>query len=478
MDDDSTMSRQRRLLVLSICCMSLLIVGLDNTIVNVALPSIGHDLKAPVSGLQWTIDAYTLVLASFLMLSGSLGDRLGRRRVFQVGLCMFTLGSLLCSLAPSLGCLIAFRAIQGVGGSMLNPVAMSIVRNVFTDPKERAQAIGLWGATVGISLALGPVLGGALVQGVGWRSIFWINIPIGLIAVLLCALFVPESKAPRPRRVDAVGQGLVITMLASLTYAIIEGPGSGWLSAKILGLFGVCLVATAVLIYYERRRLQPLIELHFFRSVPFSGATLIAISAFAGLGGLLFLNTLYLQETRGFSALHAGLYMLPIAGVTLICAPLSGRWVGSRSARLPLLIGGAGIALGSLILTGVGPSTPAWVLLLAYFIFGLGFGTVNPPITDTAVSGMPPAQAGVAAAVASTSRQVGQTLGVAIVGAIAAGGTAGVALGGPHFHPSNAGWWIVVACGAIVFLLGLATTTQRARRSAQLVAGEIAAETG
>ena len=206
--------RRRRLLILAICCLSLLIVGLDNTIVNVALPSIGRDLHATVSGLQWTVSAYTLVIASLLLLAGSTADRYGRRRVFQIGLTLFTLGSLLCSLAPSLGWLIAFRMLQGVGGSMLNPVAMSIIRNTFEDPRERAQAIGLWGATIGVSLALGPVVGGALVESVGWRSIFWINIPVGVAAIALAARFVPESRAERARRFDAVGQLLVFVLLA------------------------------------------------------------------------------------------------------------------------------------------------------------------------------------------------------------------------------------------------------------------------
>jgi EmrB/QacA subfamily drug resistance transporter len=466
------MSRSRRLLVLAICCMSLLIVGLDTTIVNVALPSIQRDLKAPVSGLQWIIDAYTLVIASLLMLSGSIADRVGRRRVFQIGLVLFTLGSGLCSLAPSLGFLIAFRAVQGVGGSMLNPVAMSIIRNVFHDPKERAQAIGMWGATVGLSLALGPIVGGALVQSVSWRAIFWINIPIGLAAVLLTALFVPESRAPKSRRIDPGGQGLVIVLLATLTYAIIEGPSAGWLSAETLGLFAVSALALGALVYYERKRFEPLLEMRFFQSIPFSGATLIAVSAFAALAGLLFINTLFLQETRGLSAFEAGLYMLPIAGMTVICAPLSGRYVGHRGSRLPLAIGGIGIALGAALLTGVSRSTPDWELLLAYLIFGIGFGTVNPPITNTAIDGMPAAQAGVAAAVASTSRQVGSTLGVAIVGAIAAGGTA-AAVTGSHAHgftPGQAGWWIIAGCGAAVLVLGLLTTTRRARESAREVA--------
>src|ERR1019366_2186554 len=229
--ESSEFTRARRRLVLAICCMSLLIVGLDNTIVNVALPSIGRELHTTVTGLQWTVDAYTLVLASLLMLSGSMADRLGRRRVFETGLVLFALASLLCSVAPSLEWLIAFRMLQAVGGSMLNPVAMSIIRNVFTDARERAQAIGMWGATVGISLALGPVVGGALVQSVGWRSIFWINVPVGILALVLAMRFVPESRAPRPRRLDPVGQAFVVVLLASLPYAPIEWAPAGRPSA-------------------------------------------------------------------------------------------------------------------------------------------------------------------------------------------------------------------------------------------------------
>ncbi len=198
-------SRRRRLLILVICCMSLVIVGLDNTIVNVALPSIQRDLHASVSGLQWVVDGYTLVLASLLVLSGSTADRLGRRSTFQAGLATFTIGSLLCSLAPSLGWLVVFRMLQAVGGSMLNPVAMSIIVNTFTDRAERARAIGVWGAAVGVSLALGPVVGGLLIASVGWRGIFWVNIPVGVAAIVLTALFVPESKAAHPRRLDPVG---------------------------------------------------------------------------------------------------------------------------------------------------------------------------------------------------------------------------------------------------------------------------------
>jgi EmrB/QacA subfamily drug resistance transporter len=453
----------RRWLVLGICCMSLLIVSIDNTIVNVALPTIRRDLHASVSELQWTIDAYTLVLASLLIFSGSTADRLGRARIFKVGLALFTAGSLLCSVAPTVELLIAFRALQAVGGSMLNPVAMSIIRNTFTDPRERAQAIGVWGGVVGVSMALGPVLGGALVEGVGWRSIFWVNVPVGLLAIVLTARFVPESRAPHARRPDPVGQLLVLALLACLTYAIIEGPDAGWTSPQTLGLFATSALALLLLLIYEPRRREPLIELRFFRSLPFSGATAIAVSAFAALGGFLFLTTLYLQQARGLSPLTAGLYLLPMAGITLFAGPLSGALLGRAGPRPSLLIGGAGLCAGGLMLTGLTPTTaPAW-LFASYVVFGIGFGAINPPITNTAVSGMPPAQAGVAAAVASTSRQVGASLGIAVIGAIAVARTGSPAALASAAH---AGWWIVAGCGAVVLALGVASTSRPALRSA------------
>ena len=265
--------------------MSLLIVGLDNTIVNVALPAIHRSLHASFSGLQWTIDAYTLVLASLLMLAGSTADRVGRRRVFQIGLGLFSLGSLLCALAPSLGLLIAARALQAIGGSMLNPVAMSIIRNVFEDPRERARAIGVWGGVVGLSMALGPVLGGGLVDSVGWRAVFLVNLPVGLAAVVLTALFVPESRAEHPRRLDPVGQvlGDRRPRRRSPTRSSRATPAAGDRRRS-----SACSPwrwsALVLLVGYERRREQPLIEIRFFASAPFSGASVIAVCAFAALG--------------------------------------------------------------------------------------------------------------------------------------------------------------------------------------------------
>jgi EmrB/QacA subfamily drug resistance transporter len=466
------LSQRRRLLVLAICCMSLFIVGLDVTIVNVALPSIGHDLHAGVSGLQWTVDAYTLVLASLLMLSGSTADRLGRRRTFQTGLAIFTAGSLLCSLAPGLGWLIAFRMLQAIGGSMLNPVAMSIITNTFIEPRERARAIGVWGGVVGLSMALGPLTGGLLVETVGWRGIFWVNIPVGVAAIILTALFVPESKAPRARRLDPVGQLLVIVLLAGLVYALIEGPGSGWTSGKILGCFALAAAALIALVLYEPRRPEPLIDLRFFRSAPFSGAVAIAICAFATLGGFLLVNTLYLQDVRGYSPLLAGVYTLPMAAMTAICSPLSGRLVGSRGTRPSLLVAGICITGAGLALTHVATNTPSIVLILIYALFGLGFGMVNAPITNSTVSGMPRSQAGVAAGVASTSRQIGSSLGVAIIGSATIS-----ALHGPFkqnfAEATHAGWWIMTGCGLAVLLLGLLVSGRWARGTAARTASRL-----
>jgi EmrB/QacA subfamily drug resistance transporter len=461
------------MLVLAICCMSLFIAGLDVTVVNVALPSIERELSATVSGLQWVVASYSLVLASLLMLAGSTGDRFGRRRTFQVGLALFTLGSLLCSLAPNLGALVAFRMIQAIGGCMLNPVALSIVTNTFTERAERARAIGFWGGTFGLSMALGPVVGGLLVSSVGWRSIFWVNIPVGVIAIILTALFVPESRAPHPRRFDPVGQLLVVVTLAALLYGIIEGPGRGWTSAPIIACFCVAVAAGIGFGSYESRRDQPLLDVRFFRSAPFAGAALIGVSAFVALGGFLLLSTIYLQDVRGFSALHAGLYMLPMAGMTAVVSPLSGRIVGSRGPRLPLL--GAGIALivSALTLTRLTPTTAAASLVLSYLLFGVGSGLVNAPITNTAVAGMPTAQAGVAAAVASTSRQVGSALGIAVIGSAVVSALAGPLRTG-FASASHVGWWIIAGCGVLVLGLGVLTTGAWARRTAERVAAEFA----
>lgn len=462
------LSPRRRMLVLAICCMSLLIVSLDTTALNVGLPSMQRELHASTAGLQWTIDAYTLVLASLLMLAGSTGDRVGRKKVFMTGLVVFSLGSLLCSLAPNLESLIAFRMLQAVGGSMLNPVAMSIITNTFTDPRERARAIGVWGAVVGISMAAGPLVGGLLVESVGWRAIFWVNLPVGLAALLLTLRFVPESRAPKARRPDPVGQVLVIALFGALTYSIIEAPTAS--AAAVVPFAVVALAALAGLLWYEPRRTEPLIDLRFFRSAPFSGATVTAISAFASLGGFLFLSTLYLQNVRGLDALHAGLWMLPMAVPMFLCAPLAGRLVGSRGPRLPLVIAGVAMTASAVLFAAFEAETSDTTLFLGYVLFGIGFGFVNAPITNTAVSGMPRSQAGVAAAVASTSRQLGQTLGVAVIGAVLASGIGSSPYRQTFVTAARPGWWILAACGLAVLTIGALTNGRWARATAERAA--------
>jgi EmrB/QacA subfamily drug resistance transporter len=461
------LDRRHKMAILVICCMGLFIVGLDNTIVNLALPSIGHELQASVSSLQWVIDAYTVVLASLLMLAGSTGDRIGRKRVFQTGLILFALGSLLCSIAPGIGLLIVFRMLQAVGGSMLNPVAMSIISNTFTERRERAKAIGVWGSVVGLSWALGPLLGGVLVDSIGWRSVFWINVPIGVAAVLLVARFVPESRAAEPRPLDPIGQLLVIALLATLTYAIIEAPGLGIGSPRIIGCAVVAVASAIAFVRYEQRTATPLLDMRFFASAPFSGATLIAVGSFGVMAGFLFLNALYLQEVRGFSPLHAGLLTLPMAFMTAVLAPVSGRLVGTHGPRIPLAAGGLAIAAGSFLLSLISAQSPILEVVAAYTVFGIGFGFINAPITNAAVSGMPDSRAGVAAAVASTSRQVGATLGVAVLGSVVTARIVGPVSTG-FVSAAHLGWLIMTGTGVALFVIGLVTTGKCALRTAQL----------
>jgi EmrB/QacA subfamily drug resistance transporter len=467
----------RRELVLAICCMAMLIAGLDLTALNVALPSIQKDFGASVSGAQWTIDAYTLVIACLLMLSGSTGDRFGRRHTFQVGLLTFTVGSALCSVAPGLGWLIAFRMVQAVGGSMLNPVAMSIVTNVFTEPRERARAIGWWGGVAGISIASGPLVGGLLVQAIDWRAVFWINIPVGIAAIVLTQKFVPESKAPHPRRLDPVGQVLMILTLGLLVFGIIEAPNHGWGSPLILGCFAGFIICLALLIFFEARHPEPLIDLRFFRSPPFSGAAVVSVAAFVSMGGFLFLNTLYLQEVRGYSALHAGVSLLPMAALMMVFSPISGRLVGKRGPRLSLVLGGLAVLAAGLLSTIPAGEPDDVRLLLTYALIGTGLGWVNAAITNTAVSGMPREQAGVAAAVASTTRQVGSALGVAIIGSVIADHVTHISAGPEFTSAARISWAIIAFCGLLMMAVGAATTGDWGRRRAKLNAARMEATT-
>ncbi len=463
----------RRWLILASCCLSLLLVMMDVTVVNVVLPSIRHAFGAGLSDLQWIVDAYTLVVAGLLMLAGSIADRIGRRRVFLAGVTMFCAGSALCGLAASTGQMIAARIFQGVGGAMMNPVALSIIANTFTDPRERARAIGIWGMMSGAALALGPMVGGFVSDWIGWRFVFWINLPIGLVALGMTLRFVPESRSPERSPLDLPAQGLAAVAAASCVAALIEGPDAGWLSPWTFCLAAVSFITLGGFVVVEATRANPVLDLRFFRSIPFAFATVLAVLCFAIFSSLLFLNTIYLQDVRGFLPRQAGLMLMPLAVAITVGAPLSGRLVATRGARLPLVLSGIGLCLGALLMTGLTAGTPEWQLVLAYLLVGGGFGLCNAPITNAAVSGMPRRRAGLAAAIASTSRQIGASLGVAVAGSVRSGRVA------THFtdgftngflaaaHPV---FWLAALLGVAVSLCGFIATGRRARESAERVA--------
>lgn len=456
-DSEERPAPARKNLVLVICCTAVLMANLDTTALNVALPSISRELHTSVSGAQWTAAAYTVVMACLLMLSGSLGDRFGRRTVFLIGLIIFAAGSLACSLAPSLGWLVAFRMLQAVGGSMLNPVAMSIITNVFTEPRERARAIGVWSGTTGISMAAGPVVGGLLVDAVGWEAIFWINVPIALAAFALTVRYVPQSRAETPRRFDPIGQLLVIGILGPLVFAIIEAPQRGWGSPVTLGCVAAVVACLLGLLSYEPRHAEPLIDVRVFRSPPFSGAIAIAVLAYVGMGGFLFLNTFYLQEVRGDRPFIAGLELLPMAAAMLIAGPLSGRATGQLGHRWTLTFGGVVATAAALWLSFTFDSGGQLALLTGYALFGIGIGVLNTPISDLAIAGLPREQAGVAASFATTSRQIGQTLGVAIIGSVMASWPNALASVDAFRTPARISWLILTAAVLLALIVARRT---------------------
>jgi EmrB/QacA subfamily drug resistance transporter len=412
--------RNVKLLTLGACCFGLFMVMLDNTIVNVALPSIQRDLGASVSGLQLVLDTYVLVFASLLLTAGSLGDRYGRKRVFQAGLVVFTVGSGLCGLAPTLHALVAARALQAVGGAALLPSTLAIITTTFPDPRERVQAIGLWAGVSASALAAGPVVGGLLVDSFGWRSVFYVNVPVGVAALLVAGRVVAESRNPDARRLDLPGLLLAMAGLGSLTYGLIEGNAHGWGSPPIVGLLAAGGLGLAAFLLVEARRRQPMLALGFFRDPAFSSANTVALLVGFALLGFVFFITLYFQAVQGYSPLQAGLRSLPNSLAVVVMAPVAGRLASRFSYRVPVV---AGLLLASaalLLLLRIQVDTPYTSLWWNLAMLGAGFGLAISPTTAAAVAAMPGTQAGVASAVTNTSRQVGGALGVAVLGAVAA----------------------------------------------------------
>ena len=467
MSQDVPQRQQHPRVILAICCLSLFIVTLDATVTNVALPTIGKELHAGVTRLQWTLDAYTLTLASLLVLAGSSADRLGRKRVFRIGLVVFGLGSLACSAAPSDGFLIAARVLQALGGTMLNPVSLSIITNAFQEKKARAGALGVWGAISGVSLGFGPLVGGLLVETVGWRAIFWVNVPIVIAALVLTTLFVTESRAAKARRVDPPGQVLIVLLLAGTVFGIIEGPELGWTSPATLAAFAVSATALALFVPVEMHRVEPLIDPRFFTSIPFSGAVVAAVLAFGSWSAFLLANTLYLQDVKGFPPIITGLLFMPAGIAILIASPISGRLVGARGTRLPMTVAGLLVSAAAVALTFTTASSPVAGVAVTFALFGLGFGLVNAPITNTAVSGMPNDQAGAASALASTGRQVGTSLGIALAGSITGASGAGGGVSRSFATDAHPLWWTIAVAGIAIVAIASLSNTRAASRSSE-----------
>jgi EmrB/QacA subfamily drug resistance transporter len=458
-------SDRRKAAILAICCLSALITGIDLTIANLAIPAIRTDLAATVAHTQWVIAIYALVVASLQLLGGAAGDRFGRRRVLQIGMTIFTLGSLLCSLAPIVDALIAARALQAIGASMTNPVALAIIAQVFIGPAERARAIGVWGAVFGTSLALGPVVGGVLIDLFGWRSVFWINLPVCATAIVACALLVPESRSATIRGIDPIGQSLIAGSLFGLVFVLIESPGRGWTHPWVIGIAAAAACAFVGFLRYESRHADPFVDLRFFRSIPFTSAVVTALFVYIVWGAFMFMMSIYLQGWRGYPAARAGLLLLPVGLAVLVFAPVSGRLVGRVGSRPSLLTAGLMIAAMSTMLAFLTPRTPLWTLVVIFVAFGVTFGMVTVPINYAAVSGMPQDRAGAAAGITSTSKQVGISLGVALSGVLAAGALSPPA--GDFTASADPLWLFTFALGLAIAALAIISTSPRAVRSAE-----------
>ena len=409
------------------------IVMLDGTVVNVALPAIGRTFHSGLTTLQWTVTAYTLTLASFILVGGSIGDRYGRRRGFVIGVVWFALASAACGLAPSPAVLIFARALQGVGAALLTPESLAILQATF-DPRDRAQAIGAWSGLAGVATAVGPFVGGYLIQAVSWRLIFLINLPLVVAVVWIALRHVPETRDPTAGRLDAPGAALATVGLGALIYGLIEGTAAGWSAGRVVAALAVAIVATLVFVLVERRTAQPMLPLGIFRARQFSGANLATFAVYGALGGALFLIPIQLQQVLGYSPLEAGTALLPITLVMLVLSPQAGKLSQRIGPRLPMTLGpivaGAGLAALSRVQAG---TSYASVFLPAIVVFSLGLALTVSPLTATVLAAAPVEHAGLASAVNNAVARAAGLIAVAVVPA-AAGLTAS-----SYLHPASFG---------------------------------------
>jgi EmrB/QacA subfamily drug resistance transporter len=407
-----------RWLALGVLCLSLLAIVIDNTIVNVALPTLVVDLDADVSELQWVVDAYTLVFAGLLLLAGTLGDRFGRRRTLLSGLAVFGLASATAAYAGGVEMLIADRAIMGAGAAFVMPATLSLVVSIFTDARERAMAIGIWAATAGVGVALGPVVGGLLLDRFAWGSIFLVNVPLCIVAVVVGRRVIPESRDPVARRIDWTGAALSGAALIAFVWAVIEAPSKGWTSAPVIAAGAFAVVAATTFIVQQRRAVDALLDLRLFRNPRFTAASTIIMVLFFALFGFLFLSTQYLQFVLGYSPSAAGLRVLPYAGAMIVFATVSAALVQrlgtKRVVTAGMLLFATGLAVAATVTAGAGYGR----LAVALVLMGAGMGLVGAPANESITGSLPPERANIGSAVNDTTRELGGALGVAIVGSI------------------------------------------------------------
>jgi MFS transporter, DHA2 family, methylenomycin A resistance protein len=396
-------------MVLLVTCVGYFLVLLDVTIVNVALPHIGAGLDAGVSELQWVVDGYAIALAALMLAGGSIGDRRGHKRVVLAGLAVFGAGSAGCGLAPDVGVLVAARVVQGIGAAMLLPGTLAIVTHAYPEPRARARAIGVWAGVGSAALPAGPVLGGALVAGLGWRSVFFLNLPIVLVALPVAAVVVRESSEPAGRRLDAAGSALAAALLAALTYALIE-------RAVAAGVAAAVLLAAFVAV---ERRPDPMLPLGLLRRRAFTVANGAAGTMNLCTLGMLFVVTLFLQDVQGRAPLTAGLVLLPLFAPLAVIAPLTGRLIARVGTRVPMAAGLVLAAAGLALLAGVTADTRAVALVPALLLWGVGLGVLTPAVVAAAMGAVSGERAGLAAAVNNTARQAGGAIGIAAFGALA-----------------------------------------------------------
>jgi EmrB/QacA subfamily drug resistance transporter len=407
----------RKWWTLLVVCVGTFMLLLDITIVNVALPKIAHDLKASFSDIQWVIDAYALTLAALLLTTGALADLLGRRIVFAIGLGLFALTSLLCAVAPTALFLILARGGQGIGGAIMFSTSLALLAQEFHG-RDRGTAFGIWGATLGAAVAVGPLVGGALTEGLGWPSIFIINVPIGIVAAAVTLARVPESRNPEGTRIDWVGTLTFTSALFLLVFALIRGNALGWGSATIVGLLGGAVGLLALFVVSQVVQDHPMFDLSLFRKPAFDGAAVAAFTLAGSMFAMFLYLTLYLQTILNLSPLQTGVRFLPITLVMFVVAWGSGNLVARVPARLLLGAGLALIGVGLLLMRGLSGSSHWTALLAGFVVAGVGIGLVNPALASTAIGVVPPQRSGMASGINSTFRQVGLATGIAGMGAI------------------------------------------------------------